>query len=114
MIMVIYSLVQSWLLSASYLTDGPELVPGPAMQFALLNDPVSLTCGYNLDSNPPVNISWTDPHGNVIHNSDWYIQDNGPEIVRLNVTNVTNNDNGTWKCNYGNANFELTLIVVGQ
>ncbi len=91
--------------------DDPELVPGPAKQFALLNDPVSLICGYNLDSNPPVNITWTDPQGNVVQNSDRYILDNGPEIVRLNITNTSNNDNGTWKCN--SAKFEMELTIVG-
>ena len=98
-------------MNAFYSADGPELVPGPDMQYALLNDPVSLICGYKLDSYPPVNITWTDPKGNVILNSDRYIQDNGPEIVRLNITNTSKHDNGRWTCNF--AKFEFTLTVVG-
>ena len=81
------------------------------MYFALLNDPVSLICGYNLDSNAPVNITWTNPQGNVIHNSDRYIYDNGPEIVRLNITSTSNDDGGTWMCSF--TKFEFTLTVVG-
>lgn len=94
-------------------TDGRELVPDPTMQFALLNDPVSLICGYNLDSNPSVNITWTNPQRKVVHNSDRYILDNGPDIVRLNITNTSGDDHGTWTCNCAKFEFMPKLTVVG-
>lgn len=100
-------------MSNRYSTDGPELVPGPAMQYALLNDSISLICGYNLDSNPQVNIIWTDPSGKAVHSSDGYIQDNGPEIVSLNIMRTSAKDNGRWTCNFGKVELKITLTVVG-
>ena len=59
---------------------------------------MSLICGYNLESNPKATISWTDPRGNPVTISDNYTQDNGPEVVQLNITRVNKSDNGTWGC----------------
>ena len=56
-------------------------------------------CGTGLDSNPPANITWTAPDGITIVDNARYGIENGPEIVRLNVTQTILSDNGVWTCN---------------
>ena len=101
--------------------DGPELIPASMEYYVLLNESTSLTCGYNLDSNPPARVSWIDPHGNQVIPSQMYVLDHGPKVVRLNITNASTNDTGMWQCNCSlmidNAEFKLTnvtLTVVGE
>ena len=57
-----------------------------------------LVCGYNLESNPQAVITWTNPQGRSITNSDRYSMNNGPEVVQLSIANVSKNDHGTWSC----------------
>ena len=64
----------------------------------LSGDSVSLICGYNLNSNPPAVISWTSPHGDAVKSSRKYSMDNGPGIVRLNISGVTESLGGEWTC----------------
>lgn len=80
-------------------------------------------CGYNLDSSPPATITWTDPHGNVLTNSDeWYSVDNGPLTVRLNISKTSKEHEGIWKCTvrveYADGSVNTTevktrLIIIG-
>ena len=110
-----------YLLLLMLFTDGPELLPGPTTYYVLLDYPVSLVCGYNLDSNAPAIITWTDPQGKVVSNDDGMTMENGPEVVHLSITRASLNNNGTWKCSIhqksdsadGKKN-EITLIVVGK
>ena len=85
--------------------------------------PVSLVCGYNLGSEPLASVTWTDPQGNVVTNSDLYAIDNGPSVVRLNITSTNKIHNGTWKCNItvtyadGSVNetvIDIPLVVHGE
>ena len=89
----------------------------------LENCPVSLVCGYNLVSHPPAIISWSDPQGNPVERSSFYTLENEPREVRLNISNATKENNGTWKCNvtvnYSNAStntieFNVSLMVIGE
>ena len=63
-----------------------------------LGDSLSLVCGTGLDSNPQATITWTAPDGTIIMNDDRYMLENGPEIVRLNITGTILNDSGIWSC----------------
>ena len=71
---------------------------GPTQQYMLLGDSLSLVCGTGLDSNPQATITWTAPDGNTVVNSAQYHHDNGPNIVRLNFTQVLSSDIGVWGC----------------
>lgn len=68
------------------------------MQCATAGHPVSLICGYNLKSNPSTNVTWSNPKGEKVPNSERYMMADGPEVVQLNIRNVTESDSGTWKC----------------
>lgn len=45
--------------------------------------------------------------------------DDGPEVVQLNISNVTKNDNGMWRCSMQmldmnqNFNIDINLSVQG-
>ena len=90
----------------------------------LENCPVSLVCGYNLVSHPPAIISWSDPQGITVERSSFYTLENEPREVRLNISNATKENNGTWKCSvtvryYSNAlintiEFNVSLTVIGE
>ena len=60
---------------------------------------MSLICGYNLDSNPPAVVTWTNPDKNIVSNTDTYVIDDGPHVVQLNITNASERDSGAWICN---------------
>lgn len=103
--------------------DGPEIVPASVEHTCLENCQVSLVCGYNVASNPPAIISWSDPQGKPVENSDIYTIDKGPEVVRLNISNATRENNGTWKCSlttkFSNATgstveLNMLLMVVSE
>lgn len=98
-------------------------MPASVEYTCLENCPISLACGYNLESNPPAIISWSDPQGRLVENNDFYTIDNGPKEVQLNICNATRENNGTWKCslttkfsNATNRTLELyvPLIVIGK
>ena len=100
---------------------------------------MSLICGYNLDSNPKAAITWMDPQWKPVKASNLIILDDGPMVVRLNISNASNSDNGTWTCtvdvnaecvhkvvdgklkqdceaitHIGSRSFSTELIVVGK
>ena len=66
--------------------------------YVLLDHPVTLVCGYNLDSNPQATVTWTNPQGEIIGNSDAFRMDNGPAVIQLNITRAEVGDKGMWKC----------------
>ena len=82
------------------ISDGPSFEHmGPTQQHTLLGDTsISLVCGTGLDSNPRATITWTAPDGTTIVENVQYRLDNGPNIVRLNFTQVFSNDIGMWGC----------------
>ena len=104
--------------------------------FALLGDKLSLVCGTGLDSNPQATITWTAPDGTTIMDKTRYDLENGPDIVRLNITNTTSSDAGIWRCNVmvmsevnlvnrgrlmlrnktliGSVNVSIQLTIVGE
>jgi hypothetical protein len=84
---------------------------------------VSLVCGYNVASNPPANVFWSDPQGKIVESSGFYTTENGPREVRLNISNATKENNGTWKCSlttkYSNGTdntveLNIPLMVIGK
>ena len=103
--------------------DGPEIVPALIEHTCLENSHVSLVCGYNLVSNPPAIISWSDPQGKLVENNALYTIDNGPREVRLSIFNATKENNGIWKCSlttkFSNATdstleLNIPLMVIGE
>ena len=79
--------------------DGPTFQSkGPSKQYVVLNDSLSLVCGTGLDSNPQAIITWTAPDGTTVMDNVRYDLENGPDIVRLNITHTTLNDSGIWSC----------------
>lgn len=66
--------------------------------YVLIGHPVLLVCGYDLHSNPQATITWTDPRGNKVTESNRYSADNGPELVQLNITRASKRDSGTGRC----------------
>ena len=86
-------------------SDGPSFYLGgpsekPTQNNVSLGDPLSLVCGTGLESNPQATITWTAPDGSTLMNNvnDRYTVENGPEIVRLNISGTVLNDNGMWLC----------------
>ena len=57
-----------------------------------------IVCDRGLDSNPQATITWTAPDGTTVMNNARFNFENGPEMVRLNITHTDNNDNGWWTC----------------
>ena len=87
------------MLSNIFISDGPSFeAAGPTHRYALLNDGVSLVCGTGLDSNPQATVTWTAPDGTTIVDNDRYDLDNGPDVVRLSIVQVTMSDVGLWTC----------------
>ena len=80
------------------LADGPSLALGPLQYYVLLGDSVSLVCGTGLDSNPQATITWTSPDGTTIMNNARYDLENGPDIVKLNLSRTILSDAGMWRC----------------
>ena len=80
----------------SFQADGPTQMP--IQHYALLGDPSSLICGRGLDSNPQATITWTAPDGTAVMDSTRYDLENGPDIVRLNLSRTSLSDNGVWVC----------------
>ena len=75
------------------------MTEGPTQRYVLLGESLSLVCGTGLDSNPQAIITWTAPDQSTIMDNARYDIDNGPDIVRLNVTNTVMSDTGIWRCN---------------
>jgi hypothetical protein len=100
------------------------LTEGPREYYVLLGDPISLICGYNLDSNPAaVNITWIDPLQEPVTNNSNYHQHDGPELVQLNIFRASASHSGIWKCNIlvasdaglvGNRTYSIRLHVIGE
>lgn len=70
-----------------------------------MGDSASLVCGTHLHSNPLANITWRDPNGVNISYRDRhsdhlteYTLENGPDVVRLNISDASESDNGLWRC----------------
>ena len=81
------------------LTDGPSLTVGPARYYVLLGNSLSLVCGTGVDSNPPATVTWTAPDDTTIsRNSTRYVSENGPDVVRLNISRTSLADAGMWMC----------------
>lgn len=98
--------------------DGPEITKGPSRQYATVGDHVSLICGYNLKSNPFTNVTWSNPSEERVLNSGRYTMDDGPEVVQLNISDVTKSDSGTWRCSMQMLEEEkiidISLSVLGM
>ena len=72
------------------LPDGPSFrIQGPTQHYVLLNGTLSFVCGIGLDSNPRATITWTAPDGTTVADNARYVLENGPDIVRVNFTNVS-------------------------
>ena len=98
------------------ISDGPAFEHlGPTQQYTLLGDTsLSLVCGTSLDSNPKATVTWTAPDGTaiVVENARYRL-DNGPNIVRLNFTQVFSDDIGVWGCHV-TVRSEKYIVVNGS
>ena len=74
-----------------------------------MGDGVSLVCGAGLDSNPQPTITWRAPNGTTIVDSI----ENGPDIVRLNLSRTLLSDAGMWRCGIRTES-ELDQYVVNN
>lgn len=70
----------------------------PTQRYAILGNHSSLICGRDLVSNPQATITWIDPRGTKIKENARYDLEQGPDIVRLNVSQTIQSDNGVWIC----------------
>ena len=97
------------------ISDGPSFEhTGPTQQYTLLGDTsLSLVCGTGLDSNPQPTITWTDPDGITIADNAQYHLDNGPNVVRLNFTQVFSSDIGVWGCHV-TVRSEKYVVINGR
>ena len=59
---------------------------------------MSLICGNDLESNSKVSITWTNPQGNPITESNTHFQDDRPKVVQINIKNASRSDSGKWTC----------------
>lgn len=68
----------------------------------LLGSNVSLICGFNLISHNSLDtvIIWQSPTGDRIKSDDHegYAVDDGPDVVKLGITNADTMDGGLWNC----------------
>lgn len=87
------------------ITDGPKLLPAAREHTTFENCPVSLVCGYNLDSNPPAVVTWRDPWGRVVTSDGLYTVDSGPDVVKLDIASANREHEGVWTC---------TVIAIGS
>ena len=71
---------------------------GPPQYYVLLGDSAFLVCGTGLDSNPQATITWTDPDGTTVMDNTRFNLENGPDIVRLNLSRTLLSDAGMWRC----------------
>ena len=69
-------------------------------QIAVLGSSVNLNSGAHLRSNPSASVHWYNPNGKQIEESDdiVYNLDDGPDIVQLNISHVSERDSGLWNC----------------
>ena len=84
-------------------SDGPYFAsanptPTPIQRYVLFGSSLSLVCGRHLDSNPNATVTWTAPDNTDIMENARYRLENGPEVVRLNLTRTIMSDNGIWRC----------------
>ena len=83
---------------------------GPDRYVILEGDSVSLTCGYDLASNPQASITWKYPNGSVVTSDDQRIMTVDEEsLVQLNISDVSLSDSGSWTCV-----IEVNLTCVGE
>ena len=81
---------------------------------------MSLICGFNVTSQRV--ITWFSPTGTPIKRTDYdeargYFVEDGPDVVRLNITNATMQDDGVWNCTTPTTvllQIQLTVTVVGE
>ena len=76
----------------SFLSDCPTRIA--TQHCAILGDHSSLICGRGLDSNPQSTITWTAPDGTTVMDSARYDLENGPHVVRLNLSQTILSDSG--------------------
>ena len=83
---------------------------GPDRYVVLEGDSVSLTCGYDLVSNPQASITWKYPNGSVVTSDGQRIRTVSEEsLVQLNISDVRFSDSGSWTCIV-----EVDLTCVGE
>ena len=95
-------------------SDGPEMQQGIKQSFSILNSSVSLICGYQLQSNPVAEITWIDPEGNTVRNSDRITMENGNNVIKLTISHTRLSDSGKWTCNVTVTDTCIHRIVEGK
>jgi len=99
---------------------GPDITLGASVVATLEGDNATLICGTNLTGNPEPTIQWMDNNNTEVRRNDSrFVFNDGPEIVSLDISNVTVEDDGMWICNVQVENVSevqqnITLVVVGK
>ena len=71
----------------------------------LISENVSLLCGTNLTGYPQPTVRWL-LNSEVVLSGNRYTYSDGPDVVQLNISNVSLNDNGEWTCQISNTHEE--------
>ena len=83
-------------------TDGPYItLSNQTERIVIAGDSTLLLCGTNLQSNPPASLKWRTPEGTIIKPRDHimgYSVEDGPEYVNVNISSVSESDEGLWSC----------------
>ena len=87
---------------SSSFTDGPYItLSNQTEQIVIAGDSTLLLCGTGLHSNPQASVKWHKPDGTTIkphnHIVDYFVHD-GPEYVNVNISSVSESDEGLWSC----------------
>ena len=82
------------------LTDVPTATKDGRSQLALSSSTVTLLAFTDIEGNPVPNVTWTGPNNTVITPGGRFNTSVDGEIT---ITNVTNEDNGTYTCVVSNG-----------
>ena len=82
------------------LTDVPTATRDGRSQLVLSGNTVTLIAFTDIEGNPVPNVTWTDPDNTLITPGDHF---NTSIDGQITITNVTNEDNGTYTCIVSNG-----------
>ena len=82
------------------LTDVPTATRDGRSQLVLSGNTVTLIAFTDIEGNPVPNVTWTGPDNTLITPGDHF---NTSIDGQITITNVTNEDNGTYTCIVSNG-----------
>lgn len=76
-----------------------------------LGYPLTLHCGANLTGNPPPNVIWKNPSGQVVNSNNRYLPFTNGTQESLNISCLTLHDIGVWNCTVESANRGMSVLL---